>query len=177
MRFGICRQKILDSKIPIFALNLNEDGMKMFNYILAVFVALVSFGLSSCEVEDEYLSVPFEVHKSCVMRDAPDKLTKKVIYTQQEFDADFSYAIASEEDVNPVDFSSSFVVAVCGEVSNILRIITITEILQKDSVIYVKYKVHKGKELSYTMAPCAVASISKDYAGFDVAFYDVTGME
>ncbi len=140
-------------------------------------VASLALLLVSCEVEDEYSPVEFHVHKACAMRNPPDKVTKTVIYTENDFNSKFVYTVAGKPDIKPVDFGSSFVVAVCAESSNVRRDIEITEVLTKDSVLYVKYKINTYDKISYKMAPCVVASISRDYAGYDVAFYDVTGMD
>lgn len=140
-------------------------------------VASLALLLVSCEVEDEYSPVEFHVLKACAMKNQPEKVTKTVIYTETDFNSSFIYTVAGQTDINPVDFGSSFVVAVCAEPSNIRRSIEITEVLTKDSVLYVKYKISSYEKISFKMAPCVVASISREYAGYDVAFYDVTGME
>ncbi|MBQ7773439.1 MAG: hypothetical protein IJ383_05180 [Bacteroidales bacterium] len=152
--------------------------MQKLRYILLGMMVSLALIFVSCEMEEgEYTPVEFHVHESCAMRNPPNKVAKKVIYTENEFNSSFIYAVDGQPDIDPVDFTSSFVVAVCAESSNVRRNIEITEVLTKDYVLYVKYKINTYDKLSYKMAPCVVASISRDYSGYDIAFYDVTGME
>jgi hypothetical protein len=107
----------------------------------------------------------------------PDKLIKMVISSESEFNSKFTYTVAGGGGVDPVDFGSSFVVAICDVVSNEYRNIDIKYVQQKNALLYVLYTVESLGEVSYNRGASVVASISKDYQGLEIAFIDITGME
>lgn len=151
--------------------------MHNLRYILLGLAAALALVLVSCEVEGEYLPVKFHVHKACAMKNPPEKVENKVMYSEQDFNSYFTYTVAGSQSIDSVDFKTSFIVAVCAESSSQRRSVEITEVLSKDMVLYVKYRIVDHGKISYKMAPCVVASVSRDYAGYDVSFHDVTGME
>lgn len=151
--------------------------MHKLRYIFLGLAAALALAFVSCEVEGEYLPVEFHVHRACAMKNPPEKVVNRVMYSEQEFNSYFTYTVAGSQDIDPVDFGSGFVVAVCAESSSQRRSIEITEVLSKDMVLYVKYRIVDHGKISYKMAPCVVASVSRDYGGYDISFHDVTGME
>lgn len=151
---------------------------KMKRFLVFVYVALVSLFCTSCVMDVQYVSVPFTVNDAYYSLLNNDKTVKGVYYSQSEFDRDFKPAIAGSESMGKlVDFSSSFVVTITDVAANTYRTIEITEILEKDMILHVKYRIVTQKESSSKMHPCIVASISRDYVNYDIAFHDVTDWE
>lgn len=140
---------------------------KIFGYLIAV---LLMLGITACESEDNYMTVPFEEVKcACVLK--PDKLTPVVVYDQARFDELFRGAGKS------VDFGSQFVISVCGPSTEKRTVIKIVEIQNKEQNLYVKYTIETGEDLSYKMLPHSTVAVDRGYQDCVVAFYDVTGMK
>ena len=147
---------------------------RALNILLLAFAAIF---MVSCDESIPAVDVPFHIHKSCVYTGNPDKLIKMVISSESEFNSKFTYTVAGGGGVDPVDFGSSFVVAICDVVSNEYRNIDIKYVQQKNALLYVLYTVESLGEVSYNRGASVVASISKDYQGLEIAFIDITGME
>ena len=147
---------------------------KIFNIVLLAFMAVC---MVSCDEGIPAVEVPFHVHKSCAYRGKPQKLVKMVIGSEAGFNEKFMYTVSGPDTVDPVDFSSSFVVAICDVVSNEYRNIEIKSVQQKNALLYVLYTMESLGEVSYERGASVVASISKDYQGLEIAFIDITGME
>ena len=147
---------------------------KFFNIVL---LALMAVCMISCIETIPAVDVPFHVHKSCAYRGKPDRLVKMVISSEAEFNEKFMYTVSGSGSVEPVDFGSSFVVAICDVVSNEYRNIEIKNVQLKNSLLYVLYTVESLGEVSYQRGASAVASISRDYENCEIAFIDITGME
>ena len=148
--------------------------VKFFSIVLS---ALMAVCMVSCIETIPAVEVPFHVHKSCAYRGKPEKLVKMVISSEAEFNEKFMYTVAGPDSIDPVDFGSSFAVAICDVVSNEYRNIEIKGVQQKNALLYVLYTIESLGEVSYTRGASVVASISRDYQGLEIAFIDITGME
>ena len=150
----------------------------MRKFLVFIYVALMSFFCTSCVIDVQYVNVPFEVNDVYYSLLDNDKTVKGVYYSRSDFDRDFNAAVTGSESMEKlVDFDRNFAVAITDVTSEIYRTIEITGILEKDMVLHVKYRIVTGEKLGYKVHPCMVASISRDYASYDIAFHDVTDWE
>ena len=150
----------------------------MKKFLVFIYVALVSLFCTSCVVDVQYDSVPFTVNNVYYSTLKNDKVVKNVYFSQSAFEKDFNPAVTGAESMEKlVDFEKSFVVTITEVPTEISTDIQVTEVLVKDMGLHVLYKVVKGKKLGYKIHPCVVASISRNYMNYDIAFHDITEME
>ena len=148
---------------------------KMKKFFTFIYVALVSLFCTSCVIEVQYESIPFTVNDVYYSLLKNDKTVKNVYYSQSSFEQDFKPAIAGSASMEKVvDFKSNFAVSITDVPGDVLRKIEIVEILKKDMGLHIKYRIVEGEKVSYTVRPCVVASISRDYADYDIAFHDIS---
>lgn len=152
----------------------------MRKFLCLFLVSLISFICVSCDEGGPYESVPYEVNDVYfnIRKLADDESARNVYYSESEFNKHFNIAVGSSADLEKaVDFSKNFVVTVTGTSGKIRRTINVKDVLLKESTLFVRYTIQEHEEISYSVRPCMVASISRTYMDCDVAFQDVTGME
>ena len=150
----------------------------MKKFLVFIYVALVSLFCTSCVVDVQYDSIPFTVNNVYYSALKNDKAVKNVYFSQGAFEKDFKPAVSGEESMGKlVDFEKSFVVTITEVPTETSTDIQITEVLVKDMGLHVLYKTVKGEKLGYKIHPCVVASISRNYMNYDIAFHDITEME
>lgn len=140
----------------------------------------MAFFSVSCEDMDSYVSIPYELNDvyTNIQQLEGNRYVKNAYYSQAEFDRHFNIAVTGEGNLKKaVDFSRNFAVTITGPDANVYRTIEIYDILQKESTLYVRYAIKDHETLQHSMRPCVVASISRAYIGFDIAFQDVTGLK
>ncbi len=134
-----------------------------------VFV-LLALCCTSCFFEEvEYTQVDFKPVQGTCLVDS-DRVTRMVIYNQSEFAGKFT-------GTGSVDFGENFIISVCLPVSQKRTDVTITEILTAKSILYVMYKIDERNEPASQMHPHSTVAVSRNYAGYDVSFQNITGME
>ena len=136
-----------------------------------IMTLLMAFTATSCALEVQYDQVPFEeIHGNCNLN--PSKVTPGVIYSKSELDRTYT-------NMSPaVDMSENFIIMICAPKNGQNTEIRITEVLNKDASMYVKYTMKSvgGSQSGSQEAGCphSTVAVSRAYAGYDVAFYDVT---
>lgn len=140
---------------------------KLILYIFALFLLLPVGG---CGVEESYLPVEFEA-VNCESVFKPSRVTPLVMYSMAEWLKYFNPAGVS------VDFDSRFLVSVCCPATDVKTYVKIIEVLNKEQSLYVKYTIEKEDKMTSAMLPHATVAIDRGYAGCDIGFFDVTGME
>ena len=100
-----------------------------------IFGILMAVATTSCGIEVQYEQVPFEeIRGTCTLN--PSKVTPNVIYSRAEFDKIYT-------NVSPqVDMASNMIIMVCAPKSAQGTQIKITEVLNKEESMYVKYTVN-----------------------------------
>lgn len=143
-----------------------------------IFAILCSFLCVSCGEEVRYENIPFELNNIYSnIQNLPDNQgAMGVYYFEEELHKHYHVAISSSGDLEKVvDFSKNFAIAITDVKAKSRRLINITEVLKKESVLYVKYTIENQGSISFSARPCLVASISREYMGCEIAFFDVTG--
>jgi hypothetical protein len=74
--------------------------------------------------------------------------------------------------------SENFIIMICAPKRELNKEIRITEVMNKDASMYVKYTVKSvsGSQSTLQDAGCphSTVAVSRAYAGCDVSFFDVT---
>ena len=132
---------------------------------------LMALAATSCALEVQYDQVPFEeIHGTCTLN--PSKVTPGVIYSKSELDRTYI-------NLSPaVNMSENFIIMICTPKGEQNKEIRITEVMNKDASMYVKYTVKSvsGSQGTPQDAGCphSTVAVSRAYAGFDVSFFDVS---
>lgn len=140
----------------------------IFGTIMTLLMALAA---TSCALEVQYDQVPFEeIHGTCTLN--PSKVTPGVIYSKSELDRTYI-------NLSPaVDMSENFIIMICAPKGELNKEIRITEVMNKDASMYVKYTVKSvsGSQGTPQDAGCphSTVAVSRAYAGCDVSFFDVS---
>ena len=137
----------------------------IFGILMAMLMAVAT---TSCGIEVQYEQVPFEeIRGTCTLN--PSKVTPNVIYSKAEFDKIYT-------NVSPqVDMASNIVIMVCAPKSAQGTQIKITEVLNKEASMYVKYTVNSVDGSQEAGCPHATVAVSRAYAGYDISFFEVSG--
>ena len=147
----------------------------MRKFLLLIYTVAVSLWCTSCGMELRYGNVPFEVNDIYYSVLDNAKVVENVYYSQSAFAKDFKAAVSGQETLGKlVDFDSHFAVTITDVVGDVMKDIEIVEVLERDYVLYVKFRIKEGKKVDYKVHPCMVASISREYDGYEVAFIDIT---
>lgn len=136
-----------------------------------IMALLMAFSVSSCALEVQYNQVPFEeIYGTCTLN--PSKVSPGVIYSKSELDRTYT-------NLSPaVDMAENFIIMICVPKNGQNTEVRITEVLNKDASMYVKYTIKNlGSSQSGSQeagCPHSTVAVSRDYAGCEVAFYDVS---
>lgn len=111
--------------------------------------------------------VPFDEAKNYFVSNKYNETGVKTIVDQVAFDSIFGMATTMGADgkPTPIDFATSYVIAVIGEKSNKKPEIVIEGLEKDGDKIVLNYTITENEEASYTSKPSSILIVDKKYTG------------
>ena len=137
--------------------------VSLFVAALSAFILFSSCGNSS--------SVDYSLAQRYFVKNSAEGRVPGTISSQALFDEWFGPAPVMGEGGKPteIDFSSKCVIPIdLGTTDTESEIEVVSVEVPAKGKIVVSYRVKEGEKVSYTMRPCALVVVDKEYAGYDL---------